>query len=247
MMLGRQGSAGSASRRSNPFRRRQASARLLQLDTTLMSKQRARRRWVLVRNHIRGGSFRRNGLARGGTQGKAVRSTAKILIESVRKLVRGAEWLRAAASLARVVRMSDLAASERTRKPGDGQGGARDTELSINSMAGHSLTWEDLVKVLHRPDIMGSASESLIRKGFRENILHAIFDRTEQESFGCAELGELRAHVQALAGAKRAWKSDDMSFASSTRHSKVSTAQMQRFAGLLMEDEVRLQPALTTT
>ena len=55
-----------------------------------------------------------------------------------------------------------------------------------------SLTWRDIVQVLSRPDIIGSAGESLIRKAHRERILSAIFNRVELEAEGIADIGELR-------------------------------------------------------
>ena len=70
--------------------------------------QMARQRWATVAAHVRGGSFRPHGIARGGTRGGPVSRASTLLLTAVRRLLRGAQWLAAAAALARVVRSSEV-------------------------------------------------------------------------------------------------------------------------------------------
>jgi len=73
--------------------------------------------------------------------------------------------------------------------------GARKTlstmRLKIGSKSSQ-LTWRDIVQVLSRPDVIGTAQESVVRKAYRERVLSAIFNRVEVEAEGVADVGELR-------------------------------------------------------
>ena len=205
--------------------------------TILQRVKAAKQRWTLVANHIRGGSFHPGGIARGGTQGGPISRASTHIFEAVRRLLRGAQWLAAAAQLARVVNTSIGGGLPRAPVVSHGKvrkcvlgalhslirawgpdacalcchamllwlrvwlscdAGACCTcvhqstvMLKVNNQS-TTLTWRDIVQVLARPDIVGSAHESIIRKAHRERVLCSIFDRAELEADGLAEVGELR-------------------------------------------------------
>lgn len=150
--------------------------------------------WQIVTAHIRGGSFKMNGRARGGTAGRPVFGSSRAFREAALRLTSGTEWMRAARTLAKSAPTKSEARIDVRRTPSLRHLPAGGTMARGNV----ALTWRDLLKVFRRSEALPQPQhqESLARRARREVVLRYMFSCVDSDSRGVVDAAELRSWLQ---------------------------------------------------